>query len=237
MIEIKNLTKKYKDILAVDNLSLNVNDGELISFLGVNGAGKSTTIKMISCISAPTDGDAFINGKSIKKEANEVKKIIGVVPQETAVAQGLTVKENLMLISGIYSVEKREEKVKEISEKMGLTNVLDKKVTKLSGGYKRRLSIAMALICQPEVLFLDEPTIGLDVIARSELWDIIFSLKGKMTIFLTTHYMEEAEKLSDRVAIMKEGKLLAYGTQEDMKNLAQTDSFENAFIKIIKEAK
>ena len=234
MIKIKGLTKKYKDLIAVDNLSLEINDGELISFLGINGAGKSTTIKMLSCLTVQTSGEAHINGKSISDNADEIKKIIAVVPQETAIAQGLTVKENLSFIAGVYSIACREKKINEISEKLGLTDVLNKKASKLSGGYKRRLSIAMALICEPEVLFLDEPTIGLDVIARSELWEIILSLKGKMTIFLTTHYMEEAEKLSDRVAIMKEGKLLAYGTQEYVKNLAKTDKFEDAFVKIIK---
>ena len=234
MIKINGLTKKYKDIIAVDNLSLEINDGELISFLGINGAGKSTTIKMLSCLAKPTSGDAYINGKSIIDNSDEIKKIIAVVPQETAIAQGLTVKENLSFIAGVFSLKDKEEKIRGISKKLGLTDVLNKKASKLSGGYKRRLSIAMALICQPEVLFLDEPTIGLDVIARSELWDIILSLKGKMTIFLTTHYMEEAEKLSDRVAIMKEGKLLAYGTQEFIKELAQADKFEDAFVKIIK---
>lgn len=237
MIEIKKLTKKYKDVVAVNNLSMSVKKGELISFLGINGAGKSTTVKMLSCLTVPTSGDAIIDGKSIVKETGEVKKIIAVVPQETAVAQGLTVRENLMLIAGIFDIKNKENEINKLAQKMGLSEVFDKKVTKLSGGYKRRLSIAMALISQPKVLFLDEPTVGLDVISRSELWQLIQSLKGEMTIFLTTHYMEEAEKLSDRVAIMKEGKLLAYGTQDYVKKLAETDNFEDAFVKIIKGAK
>ena len=237
MIEIKNLTKKYKDITAVDNLSLDITDGQLISFLGINGAGKSTTIKMLSCLTKPTSGDAFINGKSIINNADEVKKIIAVVPQEEAIAQGLTVKENLELITGIFNIENKEQKINNIAEKLGLKEQLNKKSSKLSGGYKRRLSIAMALITEPQVLFLDEPTVGLDVIARSELWDIIFSLKGNVTVFLTTHYMEEAEKLSDSVAIMKNGRLIKIGTQQEIKEYAGTENFEDAFVKLVKEAK
>ena len=236
MIEIKGLSKKYKDIVAVDDLSLKINDGELISFLGINGAGKSTTIKMLSCLSVPTKGDALINGKSIIKNSEEVKKIIAVVPQEEAIAKALTVKENLELVAGIFNIKKRDERIIEITEKLGLKEHLNKKSAKLSGGYIRRLSIAMALITEPQVLFLDEPTVGLDVIARSELWDIIRSLKGKVTVFLTTHYMEEAEGLSDRVAIMKNGKLIKFGTQDEIKEEADTEKFEDAFVKLVKEA-
>ena len=236
MIEIRELTKKYKDIIAVDNLSLSINDGELVAFLGINGAGKSTTIKMLSCLTAPTNGDAYINGKSIVKNSDEVKKIIAVVPQEEAIAKGLSVRENLELISGIFNIENRNERIIKITEKLGLKEHLNKKSAKLSGGYKRRLSIAMALITEPQVLFLDEPTVGLDVIARSELWDIIRSLKGKVTVFLTTHYMEEAEKLSDRVAIMKNGRLIKFGTQNEIKEEADTEKFEDAFVKLVKEA-
>ncbi len=236
MIEIKELTKIYKDTVAVDKLSLNIDDGELVSFLGINGAGKSTTVKMLSCLTCPTSGDAFINGKSIVKNREDVKKIIAVVPQEEAVAQGLTVKENLQLIAGIYNIDNCEKEIADIAEKLGLTDYLNKKASKLSGGYKRRLSIAMALITKPKILFLDEPTVGLDVIARSELWDIILSLKGKTTMFLTTHYMEEAEKLSDRVAIMKNGKLIKYGTQLEIKKATGCEKFEEAFVKLVKEA-
>lgn len=237
MIEIRQLTKIYKDTVAVDNLSLDINDGELVSFLGINGAGKSTTIKMLSCLTLPTKGDAIINGKSIVKNPDEVKKIIAVVPQEDAIAKGLTVKENLELIAGIFNISERKKRIIDIAEKLGLTEFLAKKSSKLSGGYKRRLSIAMALITDPQVLFLDEPTVGLDVIARSELWDIILSLKGKVTVFLTTHYMEEAEKLSDRVAIMKNGTLIKFDTQDEIKKYADTEKFEDAFVKIVKEAK
>lgn len=235
-IRIEGLTKRYKDIVAVDCLNLSIREGELFSLLGVNGAGKTTTIKMLSCLTKATDGDAFLNGKSIVSDAAAVKSIIAVSPQETAIANGLTVKENLELICGVYgfSKEKQNSKIAELTELLSLESVINKKAGKLSGGFKRRLSIAMALICEPQILFLDEPTLGLDVIARSELWDVIRSLKGKITIVLTTHYMEEAEALSDRIAIMKDGKLLICETAEKIKEKAQTDNFEQAFIRIVK---
>lgn len=235
-IKIDKITKKYNDVVAVDNLSLTVEKGELFSLLGINGAGKTTTIKMLSCLTEPTDGDAFLNGKSIRTQSGEVKTIIAVSPQETAVANGLSVRENLELICGLHglSKEKKNEKISQLADRLGLKEVIGKKAGKLSGGYKRRLSIAMALISEPDILFLDEPTLGLDVIARSDLWDIIRSLKGKITIVLTTHYMEEAESLSDRVAIIKDGKLLICDTPDKIKELAKTDDFEQAFIRIVK---
>jgi ABC-2 type transport system ATP-binding protein len=235
-IEIKNLTKKYRDVIAVNDLSLSIEEGELFSLLGVNGAGKTTTIKMLSCITKPTSGDAYIHEKSISSDASAVKSLIAVSPQETAVASGLSVRENLELICGVYgfSKEKRDQKIKELTELLSLQNVLSKKAGKLSGGWQRRLSIAMALISEPKVLFLDEPTLGLDVIARSELWDMIRSLKGKITIILTTHYMEEAEALSDRISIMKDGKLLICDTAEKIKEISGADKFEDAFVRIVK---
>lgn len=235
-IKTINLTKRYKNITAVDNLSLNVNEGELFSLLGVNGAGKTTAIKMLSCLSAPTGGDAYLLGKSIRTDTSSVKSIIAVSPQETAVAPGLTVRENLELICGVHGFPKSKqiEKIKELTSLLSLEDVINRKAGKLSGGWQRRLSIAMALISEPKILFLDEPTLGLDVIARSELWDIIRSLKGKITIVLTTHYMEEAEALSDRIAIMKDGKLLICDTAESIKKIAETDNFEEAFIRIVK---
>ncbi len=234
----KGLTKKYKDTLAVNNFNLTVKKGELVSLLGVNGAGKTTVIKMLSCLTNCTSGEAFVGGKSIINNSAEVKKIIAVSPQETAVATGLTVKENLELMCGIYGFkkEKNSQKIKELTSLLGLVSVINKKASKLSGGYKRRLSIAMALISEPEILFLDEPTLALDVIARRELWDIISSLKGKITIILTTHYMEEAEALSDRIAIMKNGSLVLCDTAEKIKETAQTDNFEEAFVRIVKGA-
>ena len=237
-IRIEGLTKKYKDIVAVDNLNLSVHKGELFSLLGVNGAGKTTAIKMLSCLTRPTSGDAFLNGKSINKDTATVKSLIAVSPQETAVAPGLSVRENLELMCGVHGFTKEKQKVKisELTELLGLESVSKKKAGKLSGGWQRRLSIAMALISEPEILFLDEPTLGLDVLARSDLWDLIRSLKGKVTIILTTHYMEEAEALSDRIAIMKDGKLLVCDTADKIKQTAGTDNFEQAFICIVKGA-
>ena len=235
-IRIEGLTKVYKDTVAVDHLTLTVQSGELLSLLGVNGAGKTTTVKMLSCLTKPTSGDAFLNGKSIVAEGAEVKKIIGVSPQETAVAPGLSVEENLRLMCGVHglSKEKTAAKIAELSDRLGLNGVMKKRAGKLSGGWQRRLSIAMALVSEPQILFLDEPTLGLDVLARSDLWDIIRTLKGKVTVVLTTHYMEEAEMLSDRVAIMREGKLLVCDTVAAIKQVAGTDGFEQAFIRIVK---
>lgn len=237
-IEIKELTKRYKDLTAVDRLSLSIGEGELFSLLGVNGAGKTTTIKMLSCLTRPSGGDALLNGKSILHDSGGVKSIIAVSPQETAVAPLLSVRENLALMAGIHGMSKAEtvEKIASLSEKLGLDTVLSRRAGKLSGGWQRRLSIAMALISDPEILFLDEPTLGLDVLARSELWDLIRSLKGRMTIVLTTHYMEEAEALSDRTGIMKSGRLIAVGTPAEIKARAGTERFEEAFVKLVKEA-
>lgn len=235
-IKTVELVKLYKNIIAVDKLNLEIRQGELFSLLGVNGAGKTTTIKMLTCLAKPSDGDAFIGGYSIKTRSEQVKQLIGVSPQETAVAPKLSVKENLELICGIYgfSKEKTAKRIEELCAQFSLDNVLKRKAEKLSGGWQRRVSIAMALISEPEILFLDEPTLGLDVIARHELWDIIHSLKGKSTVILTTHYMEEAEALSDRIGIMKEGKLLICGSSNEIKAVAKTDNFEQAFVRIVK---
>lgn len=237
-IRTSRLTKVYKDMTAVDRLELEVERGELFSLLGVNGAGKTTTIKMLSCLTAPTGGDAFLSGHSVITEARQVKSIIGVSPQETAVAPNLTVQENLELMCGVhgFSREKRRSKTAELSGRFELNGILAKRAGKLSGGWQRRLSIAMALIGEPEILFLDEPTLGLDVLARSELWDVVRSLKGKVTIILTTHYMEEAEALSDRIGIMKGGRLLVSGSAEELKKLAGTNKFEEAFVTLVKGA-
>ncbi len=235
-VEIRNLTKKYRDVTAVDDLSLNIHKGELFALLGVNGAGKTTTIKMLSCLVRPTSGNAFVCGKSIVSAAGEVKPLIGVSPQETAVAPNLSARENLELMCGVhgFSKEKTAERVARLCEQFSLGEVMSKRAGKLSGGWQRRLSIAMAIIGEPRILFLDEPTLGLDVIARSELWDVIRALKANATIILTTHYMEEAEALSDRVGIMRGGRLLQTGTAKEIKACAGTDSFEEAFIKIVK---
>ena len=238
-IKTMELVKQYKNITAVDKLHLEIKQGELFSLLGINGAGKTTTIKMLTCLTTPTSGDALVGGYSITKESEQIKRLIGVSPQETAVAPNLSVKENLELICGIhgFSKKKTREKIQELSQKFELDSVLQRKAGKLSGGWQRRVSIAMALISEPQILFLDEPTLGLDVIARHELWDIIESLKGKITIILTTHYMEEAESLSDRIGIIKSGRLLAVGTVDELNKRANTDDFETAFVSIVKEAR
>lgn len=235
-IRIENLTKRYKNLTAVDNLSVTIEKGELFSLLGVNGAGKSTTIKMLSCLTEPSGGNAFLNGKSILSNKAEVKRIIAVSPQETAIAPGLSVIENLKFIAGVhgFSKEKSDKKTGEIIAALKLSDIAKRKAGKLSGGWQRRLSIAMALISEPEILFLDEPTLGLDVLARSELWDIIRSLKGEVTIILTTHYMEEAEALSDRIGIMADGRLIISGTPEELKKHAGADRLEEAFVRIVK---
>ena len=209
----------------------------MFSLLGVNGAGKTTAIKMLSCLTKPTDGDAIVGGYSIIREPEQVKRLIGVSPPETAVAPNLSVKENLELICGIhrFSKEKTEAKIRELCRQFALDVVLQRKAGKLSGGWQRRVSIAMSLISEPQILFLDEPTLGLDVMARHDLWEVIRSLKGKITIVLTTHYMEEAEALSDRVGIMKCGRLLAVGTVEELNRMAGTNNFETAFVSIVKE--
>ena len=237
-IRIEGLSKQYRDVLAVDNLSLSIKEGELFSLLGLNGAGKTTTIKMLSCLSTPSSGDAFLLGKSIVNNTPDVKSFIAVSPQESAVAPGLTVRENLELICGVhgFSREKSRTKIDELTKLLSLDVVLKRKAGKLSGGWQRRLSIAMALISEPKILFLDEPTLGLDVIARSELWEIIRALKGNITIILTTHYMEEAEALSDRIAIMKDGKLLTCDTPDAIKISTGENTIENAFIKIVRGA-
>ena len=238
-IKITGLTKKYKEITAVDDLNLEIRNGELFSLLGVNGAGKTTTIKMLSTLTLPTKGDAVVSGESIISSPNLVKERIGVSPQETAVAPSLSVKENLTLMCDVHGLkkDKAKEKIEELSKALDLESVMNRKAGKLSGGWQRRLSIAMALVSEPKVLFLDEPTLGLDVIARSELWDLIESLKGKTTIVLTTHYMEEAEALSDRLGVMKNGRLLFTGTVKEMKEKTGAERIEYAFIKMIKEAK
>lgn len=236
-IKTNNLTKKYKEKTVVNNLNLSVNKGEMYALLGVNGAGKSTTIKMLSCLIKPTDGDAELMGKSIIKDETAVKQIISVSPQETSVAPNLTVRENLEFIAGIFGFSKAEAKAKatKMIEDFDMADIEKSRAKTLSGGWQRRLSIAMALISEPEIVFLDEPTLGLDVLARRELWKHISKLKGKITIILTTHYLEEAEALSDRIGIMAKGVLKAEGTAKELKAKAGTEDFEEAFIRIAED--
>ena len=231
-IEIKALTKRFGARTAVDGLSLEIKKGELMALLGVNGAGKTTTIKMLCCLLPPTEGDALVLGDSIVREPQKVKGRHNISPQETAVAPNLTIEENLMLMAGMYGASKAEAKAR-AKELMASFELLDRAkdmAGKLSGGLQRRLSIAMALISEPEVLFLDEPTLGLDVRARRDLWKIVEGLKGKITIVLTTHYLEEAEALSDRIAIMHEGRLRAVGTAAELKAQTGTENIEDMFI-------
>ena len=235
-IEIKNLTKKFKEFTAVDNISLEVKENEIFSLLGVNGAGKTTTIKMLSGLLKPTSGDATILGHSVLTNLNEIKKIINVSPQETAIAPNLSVKENLEFIAEIYGYDKNKakEKALELIKLFDLQKKTNSKASNLSGGMQRKLSIAMALISEPKILFLDEPTLGLDVIARRELWEVIEKVKERATIILTTHYMEEAEILSDRIAIMKDGKIIEIGTAKELIKKAKTKTFEDAFVELVR---
>lgn len=232
MIEIKNLTKKFKDKIAVNNISLTINEGELFSLLGTNGAGKTTTIKMMSTLILPTSGEIKVEGYDIKKDNMKIKEIINVSPQETAIAPNLSVKENLEFMAGVYKIKNKDEKINELIEIFKLQEVLKQKAKTLSGGWQRKLSIAISLINNPKILFLDEPTLGLDVIARRKLWSVIEKLKGKITIILTTHYMEEAESLSDKVGIMNKGNLIEVGTPKELIEKAGTKNFEEAFVKI-----
>lgn len=236
-VEIKDLRKEFGSKVAVDDLNLKIKEGDLFAFLGVNGAGKTTTIKMLTGLSEPTAGEAYVMGHSIIKELSEVKKAVNLSPQETSVAPNLTVRENLEFIAGIYGFDKAKvkEKTEEMIKQFSLSEVENSKAKTLSGGWQRKLSIAMALITEPQVLFLDEPTLGLDVLARRELWKEIESLKGKITIILTTHYMEEAEALSDEIAVMAKGKLKAVGTLAKLKKLTGADNLEDAFVKIVEE--
>lgn len=236
-IKTINLTKKFKNKTAVDSLNLTVAQGSLFALLGVNGAGKSTTIKLLSCLSVPTSGDAELLGHSIVKEPMAIKALMSVSPQETAVAPRLTALENLEMMYGVYGHSRAaaKEKAAAMVASFGLDEIARQRAGTLSGGWQRRLSIAMALISEPQILFLDEPTLGLDVIARRELWRVITRLKGKITIILTTHYMEEAEALSDQIGIMAKGRLKAIGTAAELKALAGKDNFEEAFIALAEE--
>lgn len=231
-IEVENLTKKYKEKVVVNGINLKINQGELFALLGTNGAGKTTTIKMLSTLILPNDGKVKINGLNVIKDRQEIREILNISPQETAIAPNLSVKENLEFMAGVYQISNKEEKINELIKMFKLDEVLNQKAKILSGGWQRKVSIAISLINDPKILFLDEPTLGLDVIARKELWAVIKHLKGKITIILTTHYMEEAEKLSDRVGIMAKGNLLTVGTSNELIAKTGAENFEDAFVKI-----
>lgn len=239
IIETKNLTKTYGNKTVVDSLSISVKKGELFALLGVNGAGKTTTIRMLSCLSSATSGEAFINGHSCTDESSAVKSVIGISPQDTSVAENLTVRENLEFIAQIYGFDnaKTKSRADEMIRLFNMQETEKARAKTLSGGWQRKLSIAMALISEPKVLFLDEPTLGLDVLARRELWKAIESLKGEITIILTTHYMEEAEALSDRIAIMIDGKISALGTLAELEEVSGQKGLENVFVEIAERSR
>ena len=231
-IKTSKLTKKYKEKVVVNGIDLLIKEGELFSLLGVNGAGKTTTIKMLSGLILPTSGEILIDNMNMKDDVYKIKQILNVSPQETAIAPNLTVKENLEFMAGVYQINNKENKINELINQFKLDDILSKKAKTLSGGWQRRLSIAISLINEPKILFLDEPTLGLDVIARKELWNVINELKGKITIILTTHYMEEAESLSDRIGIMANGDLVDVGTKDELINKVNAENFEDAFVRI-----
>ncbi|MBR2725397.1 ABC transporter ATP-binding protein [Candidatus Saccharibacteria bacterium] len=231
-IETKKLTKKFKDKVAVNEIDLKIKQGELFALLGVNGAGKTTTIKMLSGLILPTSGDIIIENMNMKKNILKIKEILNVSPQETAIAPNLTVKENLEFMAGVYQIKDKDKKINELIKQFKLDEILTKRAKTLSGGWQRKVSIAISLINDPKILFLDEPTLGLDVIARKELWKVIEGLKGKITIILTTHYMEEAESLSDRIGVMANGGLVDIGTSKELIKKTKTKNFEDAFVSI-----
>ncbi len=234
-VQTKGIVKKYGDKTAVNGVSISAEEGELFALLGVNGAGKTTLIRMLCCLSKPTEGEAFICGKSCISGKSEVKSLIGISTQETATAPNLTVRENLEFTAALYgfSKEKIKRKTEQMREIFSLDKVMDSRTKTLSGGWQRKVSIAMALISEPRVLFLDEPTLGLDVLARRELWSVITGLKGSVTIILTTHYMDEAEAVADRIGIMTSGSIIACGTLAELEEKSGEKGLENAFIKLI----
>ncbi|MCH3907680.1 MAG: ABC transporter ATP-binding protein [Sphaerochaeta sp.] len=233
-IQTNQLTKRYGDLTAVDHLDLSVKEGEIFGLLGVNGAGKTTTIKMLCCLTKPTSGDAVLLGHSILGDRMPIKREINLSPQETAVAPNLSVEENLRLMAGLYGQSSNEANAhtQEMITRFSLEDNRTRKAKALSGGTQRRLSLAMALITEPRILFLDEPTLGLDVLARRALWDAIRVLKGNVTIILTSHSMEEVEALADRIGIMAHGAMLAEGTSKELEAQTHTHTLEEAFIAI-----
>ena len=235
MIEIEGLTKKYGKVTAVDDLSLCVEDNECFALLGLNGAGKTTLVSMLSTLVAPTGGRAAIDGFDLVNNRAEIRKIINISPQESAVAKNLTVRENALLIASLYNLPDGKERADEVIAQFGLEEKADVQCKKLSGGQMRRVSIALGLLTRPKILFLDEPTLGLDVKARRILWEAISSLKGKMTIILTTHYLEEVEHLADRIGIISRGKLRCAGTPDEILAKTGTEKLEEAFLALTEE--
>ncbi len=234
-IVIDNLTKKFEDLTAVDGLSLTVEKSELFGLLGPNGAGKTTTINVLSGLLKPTSGSVSVGGYDVTKEPGEVKKIIGVCPQDTAVFSYLTGRENVELFGNLHSMpkEKLKKKTDELIEKMGLRNDSKRRVGKYSGGMRRRINLVMALVHDPKIAFLDEPTVGMDPQSRRSVWNFIKELKKQnKTVILTTHYMEEAEELCDRVGVIDYGKLIALGAPEQLKAKFKAKNLEEVFIQL-----
>lgn len=234
-IELQGLSKHYKEKVAVSPMTLTIKQGELFGLLGVNGAGKTTVINMITGIARPSSGDALVLGHSLRKELPRIRKLIAVSPQETSLAQNLTVRENLLLMARIhgFSMDKSVEKTDALINQFSLQPYEHQRGKNLSGGWQRKLSIAMALIANPQILFLDEPTLGLDIISRRELWAIIQQLRETTTIVLTTHYLEEAESLCDRICIMKDGDVKALGTVDELLSTSTKENFEDAFVHFV----
>ncbi|MDE7108122.1 MAG: ATP-binding cassette domain-containing protein [Clostridiales bacterium] len=235
MIEIGHITKRYGKLVALDNVSFDVRDNECFALLGLNGAGKTTLINILSTSLLPTAGTVTINGLDVIKDRDGVRKIVNISPQESAVAKNLTVRENIDFMASLYGIENKREKIDGIIEKFALREKENVRCKKLSGGQLRRVSIALAMITEPQVLFLDEPTLGLDVKSRKILWDIISELKSNRTIILTTHYLEEVEFLADRIGVISRGHMKAIGTRDEILKMTETDTLENAFLNLAEE--
>lgn len=233
IIVARELTKKFGDLTAVDRISFTIKEGELFGFLGPNGAGKTTTINMLTTLIKPTSGEAYVYGYSVKDEPYKVREVIGLVPQDITVDDDLTGKENLYLQAALYHIPREEvnKRIKEALELVDLTNDADRKVETYSGGMRKRLEIACGLIHRPKILFLDEPTLGLDVQTRAAIWEYINMLRREhnMTIFMTTHYMDEADSLCDRIAIIDHGEIKAIDTPSNLKNGLGGDIIEIEF--------
>lgn len=237
MIETQALTKKFREKTAVDSLSIHIADREIYAFLGLNGAGKTTTIKMLCGLLPPTSGDATVGGFRLSEELNRIKAISAVSPQESAISEKLTVRENILLMAQIYGIDRQKSLAlsDSLMEEFHLTENADKRAGTLSGGFQRRLSIVMALVSEPQILYLDEPTLGLDVLARRDLWKLIRKLREKMTVVLTTHYLEEVEALADTIGIIKNGHLLFEGNLSALYEASGKDNIEDAFISLSEE--
>ncbi len=234
VIEVENLTKKFGDFTAVNNITFNVKQGEIFGFLGANGAGKTTAMKMLIGISSPTSGYAKVAGFDVYKNAEDIKKNIGYMSQKFALYDDLTVKENITFYGGIYGLsrERIKEKRNQLVEELGLQDLTNELVSSLPLGWKQKLAFSVALLHDPKIIFLDEPTGGVDPITRRQFWEMIYKTANKgTTVFVTTHYMDEAE-YCDRVSIMVDGKIEALDTPKKLKELFKVDSMNDVFLKL-----